>query len=196
MTEMRNRGMQDILIAGVDRLKGRLRRDQRGLPGNNGADLRSALVLNQKATNDSLYLVRRSLNYFASGRTARQSSPVSARSTARNSRNSRESPGGVRRDVGAPIGNLSGSTAPVDAHPGDAFAQMVRLQSVRRMTSCSVSRTSDRSTTIFFSRVFSSSSALTDASRPAASHPICLAGKPSTGRSTYPRALQLSYSPD
>jgi transposase len=54
--------------------------------------------------------------------------------------------------------SLSDRYTPIDAHPGDYLAQTARLQSLRRMTSCSISRSSVRSATIFFNRLFSSSS--------------------------------------
>src|SRR3546814_4737982 len=48
--------------------------------------------------------------------------------------------------------------APVQQHPVDQLALPIRPQSFRLMTSCSISRSSVRSATIFFNRPFSSSS--------------------------------------
>src|SRR3546814_5480354 len=48
--------------------------------------------------------------------------------------------------------------APVQQHPVDQLALPIRPQSFRLMTSCSISRSSVRSATIFLSRLFSSSS--------------------------------------
>ena len=47
---------------------------------------------------------------------------------------------------------------PNAAHPTNQFAQATRPQIFRRMTSCNISWSSVRSATIFFSRLFSSSS--------------------------------------
>src|SRR3546814_2992210 len=61
--------------------------------------------------------------------------------------------------------------APVQQHPVDQLALPIRPQSFRLMTSCSISRSSVRSATIFSSRLFSSSSSrsrrLSDGSSPA-----------------------------
>lgn len=49
--------------------------------------------------------------------------------------------------------------APIDAHPGHDLSKTPRLQIFRRITSCNISRSNVRSATVFFRRVFSSSSA-------------------------------------